>query len=76
MELILSVINVLATIILGAIATVPVNFVTVPLCYILIWKNGKERKGRLWIYNAWLFSNIILFFILTILFYNYFFYNL
>ena len=76
MEFLLSVINILASIILGAIATVPVNFVTVPFCYILIWKNGEERKGRLWIYNAWLFSNIILFFILTILFYNYFFYNL
>ena len=75
MELILSVINVLASIILGAIAVVPINFVTIPLCYILIWKNGEEREERMWIYNAWLFSNIILFFILTILFYNYFFYN-
>ena len=75
MEFLLSVLHILASIILGAIATVLTNWVTVPFCYSLIWKNGKERKDRMWIYNVWFFGNIIIFFILAILFYNYFFYN-
>ena len=75
MEFLLPVIHVIASMILGTIATVLTNWITVPLCYMMIWRNGKERKERMWIYNAWFFGNIILFFILTILFYNYFFYN-
>lgn len=75
MELIPYALPILSSMILGVITTVLTNLVTVPLCYSLIWRNGKELKERVWIYNAWFFGNIILFFILTVLFYNYFFYN-
>ena len=75
MKFLLLVMHILASMTMGTVITVLTNWITVPLCYMLIWRKGKERKERMWIYGAWFFGNIILFFILTILFYNYFFYN-
>lgn len=45
------------------------NYITIPLCYWLIWKNGRERESRLWIYKAWVLVNIILFIATTIYLY-------
>lgn len=54
--------HILISMFLGAALTVASNWITVPLCYFLVWKNGKERESRLWIYQAWFVGNIIIFF--------------
>lgn len=53
--------HILISMCLGVALTVASNYITVPLCYWLIWKNGIERESRMWIYQAWFFGNIILF---------------
>lgn len=61
--------NLLISILLGITFTVASNWITVPLCYLLVWKNGIERESRMWIYQVWFFGNIILFIATTIYFY-------
>lgn len=61
--------HLIVSILLGITFTVASNYITVPLCYWLIWKNGIERESRMWIYQAWFFLNIILFIATTIYLY-------
>lgn len=65
----ITLLHILISMFLGAALTVASNYITVSLCYFLIWKNGKERASRLWIYQAWFVGNIIIFFASTIYLY-------
>lgn len=61
--------HIIVSLLLGMTFAAASNYITIPLCYWLIWKNGRERESRLWIYKAWVFVNIILFIATTIYLY-------